>query len=356
MKRILVILLLVQLWTIGVFAQEVHNSQYYSMPLYLNPANAGNSYFDFRGAVDVRNQWSTASVPFTAQYLYGDIKRATYFMEESWAGIGVSFMNDIAGDGLKSIYGAVTGAFHKAVSRGNDVIWSNGVTLMLVNRSVDYQALLTDDMWDEYANTFRKQAMTGEYGRGIKSFFYVDLSIGSKLTYYDAKDSYSFGVSISHLMQPNESFYRYEVTNNLARKFTLHGDMRKSLMSGGEFFLNSSFVVDFQDSGVYALVGSNIERPYNYTKTKSFILGLWFRSTLDLIPSAGMEFNNYKIMASYDIPFSDKAYKNRGGFEISLTYTTGYMNPVEQICKYKYLKPVKHNKGSIPCPKFKTGN
>jgi|GEM_PF-1771474 len=356
MKRILVILLLVQLCALRGYSQEVHNSQYYSMPLYLNPANAGNSCFDYRGALDVRNQWSTASVPFTSQYLYGDIKRATYFMEESWAGIGVSFLNDIAGDGLKSTYGAITGAFHKAVSRGNDVIWSNGLTLMLVNRSVDYHALLTDDMWDEFANTFRKETVTSEQGKGIKSMFYVDLAIGSKLTFYDGKDSYSFGVSISHLLQPDESFYKYNVTNNLARKFTIHGDMRKTYSQNSEFILNPSFVVDFQDSGIYGLLGCNVERPYNYKKTKSFIFGMWFRSTLDVIPTAGMEFNDFKLIASYDIALSDRAYKNRGGFEISLTYTTGYMNPVEQICKYKYLRPVRHGKGAIPCPKFKTGN
>lgn len=344
--KILLIILALQFIVDELEAQEVHNSQYYSMPLYLNPANTGNSNYDFRGGANVRNQWSSVTVPFTAQYLYGDVKFPIYFIEKSWMGVGVSFLNDIAGDGINSTYGAASLAFHKIISRGNDLLLSGGITTQIINKSVDYQSLNFEDEWQD--NGFNKGTGAGKL-QGASSLFYIDIALGAKLTYYYNTDQYGIGMTVSHINQPSESFYK--MTNNLSRKVTLYASAQKWI-NGGSIILSPSFILDIQDGIGYAIFGSNVAKPYNIGKTKSVLFGLWYRTTEEIIPTVGMEFDSIKLMASYDIPISNNTYRNRGGFEISLTYTIGYSNPIEQMCKYKFLKPRKKTTGAIACPKF----
>lgn len=330
--------------------QEVHNSQFYSLPLFLNPANTGNSVYNLRAGIDYRNQWSSLSVPFNSQLVYADIKLPCYIIEGSWYGLGTMFLNDVSGKGLKSTYGGMSFAFHKSISRGNDIILSTGVTALAVNKSVDYDKLVFDDQWD--GTIFNPGYNTGDY-LGSSSIWYLDMSVGAKLTYYEKRDIYSLGFSVSHINQPSESFYK--ITNNLAKKWTIHGGIEK-WFNRGNWMLNPYFVVDLQSYKTSALIGTNLYNPFDYYRTKSFIAGLWYRTTNELIPTVGLEFDKIRLIASYDVPLSNSTYKNRGGFEISLTYTIGYTNPIEQLCKYKYLKPRKKRKGAIPCPKFKTGN
>ncbi len=349
MKKLLFLILGVCFMGVQLRGQEVHNSQFYSLPLFLNPANTGNSVYNVRAGIDYRNQWSTVSVPFSSESVYADVKLPCYFIEGSWFGLGIMLLNDVAGEGLKSTYGGLSFAFHKSVSRGNDLILSTGVTAEIVNRSVDYQKLVFDDQWD--GTIFNPGYQSGDY-LGAASLWYLDMAMGTKLSYYQKMDIYSVGFSVSHIMQPSESFY--EITNNLARKYTLHGGVEK-WFDRGNWMLNPYFVLDMQSFKTSALIGMNFYNPFDYYRTKSFIAGLWFRTTKEAIPTVGLEFDNIRVIASYDIPFANNTYKSRGGFELSVTYTVGYTNPIEQLCKYKYLKPRKKRRGAIPCPKFKTG-
>lgn len=347
MKLLRIFFIILALHIVGkTQAQEVHNSQYYVMPLYLNPANTGNSNYDFRGGLNIRNQWSNVTVPFTAQYMYGDVKIPVYFVEKSWIGLGASFLNDIAGDGIKSTYGGLSLAFHKIISRGNDLLWSSGITTQMINKSIDYQNIKFAEEWRD--NSFNNSANRADL-EGASSLFYLDLSLGTMLTYYYNTDQYSLGLSMSHINQPSESFYK--LTNNLARKLTIYASGQKWI-NNGTLILYPSFTVDIQDGVAYAVLGSNIYKPYNLEKTKSVIFGLWYRTTEELIPTVGIEFTSFKLMTSYDVPITNKTYANRGGFEITLTYTVGYSNPIEQICKYQFLKPRKRGTGAIACPKF----
>jgi type IX secretion system PorP/SprF family membrane protein len=343
--KLLVIILLLHI--VGkTQAQEVHNSQYYAMPLYLNPANTGNSNYDFRGGLNVRNQWGAVSVPFTAQYMYGDIKLPVYFGKRSWVGLGASLLNDIAGDGIQSTYGGLSFAFHKVISRGYNLLWSNGISTQLINKSIDYREFKRVNEWGNNLSNKTGDIVNLE---GKSSFFYIDLSLGTKLTYFYNKDKYSLGVSMSHINQPSESFYN--LTNNLSRKLTIYASAEKWI-NNKSLILHPSCTIDIQDGYIYAIFGSNVFKPYNLEKTKSIVFGIWYRTTEEIIPTVGVEFTNFKLMTSYDVPISDKTYANRGGFEITLTYTLGYSDPIEQLNKFQFLKPRKRIYGAIPCPKF----
>lgn len=344
--KIILIILVFQLIYGGLKAQEVHNSQYYETPLHLNPANAGDSYYNFRGGLNIRNQWSTVSVPFTAQYMYADVRIPTLAIKKCWLGLAASFLNDIAGDGIKSTYGGLTLAFHKIASRKNNLVLSGGATVQMINKSVNYQNIKFAEQWKD--NSFAGSALPANLG-GASSLFYMDFSVGTKLSYYYHSDRYSIGLSASHINQPSESFY--QMTNNMATKLTLNLDIMK-WVNKGRLIINPSLAMDMQDGKYYGIIGTNILKPYNLDRTKSVIFGVAYRTTEELIPSVGMEFQNYKLMTSYDIPITGKTYSNRGGFEFTFTYTIGYSDPIEQIVRYKSLKAKKLKDKALPCPKF----
>lgn len=345
--KIILLILVFQLIYGGLKAQEVHNSQYYETPLHLNPANAGDSYYNFRGALNIRNQWSTVSVPFTAQYMYADVRIPTRIFKKSWMGVAASFLNDIAGDGIKSTYGGVTLAFHKIATRKNNLVISGGATVQMINKSVNYQNIKFAEQWRD--NSFAGSALPSNLS-GASSLFYMDFAAGVKLSFYSSKkDRYSVGFSASHINQPSESFY--ELTNNMATKLTFSADAMK-WVDRGRLIINPSCTVDMQDGKFYGIVGTNILKPYNLDKTKSVIFGVAYRTTEEFIPSVGMEFQNYRLMTSYDVPLTEKTYSNRGGFEFTFTYTIGYSDPIDQIVKYKSIKAKKLTDKALPCPKF----
>lgn len=344
-KIIIFLFLLINALIYKVHAQEVHNSQYYAMPLYLNPANTGDSNFDFRSGLSVRNQWSTASVPFSAQYLYGDVKIPTKLIQRAWFGLGISLLNDIAGDGINSRYGALSLGFHKLISRGDDLLLSGGITTQIINKSVDYNNI---NFAQEWVDSKFEKGVVGDL-TGSSSMFYIDLSIGTKLTYFFNGNKYSIGVSASHINQPSESFYR--LTNNLATKYSLYLES-EFWIAERQLKFEPSLVLDMQEGETYLLGGFNILKPFNIRRSKCLILGLWYRSVVEVIPVVGLEFNKFKFIASYDVPLHDMTYRKRGGFEISVTYKTGYKNPIEQIRKYRFLKKQDIKRGAIPCPQF----
>ena len=61
MRKVFYILLLI---TPILNAQDVHFSQYYNTPAFVNPANVGAFNGDLRGIINYRNQWSSIDSPF----------------------------------------------------------------------------------------------------------------------------------------------------------------------------------------------------------------------------------------------------------------------------------------------------
>jgi hypothetical protein len=77
---------------------------------------------------------------------------------------------------------------------------------------------------------------------------------------------------------------------------------------------------------------NNQENPTN------FYAGSWFRLGDAVIPYLGLEFNNIRIGATYDVNISSlkTASQSRGGIEISLLY----------------IRRTDNGRKNIPCPMF----
>jgi len=107
MKRVFLVCgLIFGICDLGIYAQDIHFSQFYTSPLNLNPALTGMMRSSQRFVANYRNQWS-ASLGANAYNTYSvsydqKIPVGTY----DYFGIGGSFWGDVAGE---SRFGSTSG-------------------------------------------------------------------------------------------------------------------------------------------------------------------------------------------------------------------------------------------------------
>jgi type IX secretion system PorP/SprF family membrane protein len=303
----------------------------------------GNSDYNLRGGVNYRNQWNSVTIPFVSQSAYVDGKLSTRLFNSSWLGVGGMLFNDKAGEGnLKTNQVQLASSINKSLNAGNTLFVHFGTSVEFVNKSVDYDKL-----------SFEVEDRL----QGKQSLFYADFSLGSLVTYFKGANRYFMGMALSHINQPQESFYKKlenplsTVSNNLKRKFAWHGGMEGRITP--RLFFRPEFMFTSEKGANEWILGSNFYMPYG---KRGIVLnyGLWYRFSQDIIPVFGFQKKKLKLLISYDINVSRlaTATSNRGGLEISLTYNYNYSNPRE-VRKLKRKQRVKRlgNK-AISCPKF----
>ncbi|PXX96173.1 hypothetical protein DF185_20555 [Marinifilum breve] len=348
-KSILIFLLIIISGVFKLSAQRVHSSQFYSIPLLLNPALTGNSDYNLRGGINYRNQWNSVTIPFVSQSVFVDGKLSTQLLSSSWIGVGGMIFNDKAGDGgLKTTQVMFASSLNKSLNAGNTLFLHGGIGVEMINKSVDLSKL-----------TFGEQLEGGETGEDFisQSLFYMDFSLGMQMTYFRGKTKYFLGTSVNHINEPKESFYRYESqdinysTNNLKRRFALHAGA-ESRISPRMYFKPEIMYTTEKNANEW-IAGANFMTLFG-NRGNIFHYGLWYRFTQDIIPAFGYERKRLKIMLTYDINVSDLqvASSSRGGLEVSLTFNYNYSNPRE-IRKLKRRQKVKKlGDKAISCPKF----
>ncbi len=299
--------------SIIVNGQDVHYTQMYSTPLYVNPAFTGNHQCDFRAGVNFRQQAASFTVPFETYSAWGDTRVYPSFLgRRSWIGLGANVYYDNAGDGaLKKIQGMFLASFSQGFNADNSLYGSLGVGIGYTNRSVDVSKFIFGDQWN--INTLGFTDGTGE-SLPSSSIFYTDFNLGLSVHHLvDNKWMYEIGVSASHINQPIESFYGEE--NKVGVKFIASATLQRIL---SEKILIKPEVYFITQQGVTeTVVGANLV--FGMTDVKLYG-GLWTRIGRDIMPTLGLEYNNFTMIFSYDINVSKQriASNYQGGFEFSL--------------------------------------
>lgn len=313
------------------FSQDIHYSQMYATPLYVNPAFTGNHECDFRAAANFRQQAASFTVPFETYTAWGDTRIYPEFLRRrGWFGLGAHLYYDNAGDGdLQKVQGMIFTAYSQGFNSDNSLYGSLGVGLGITNRSVNKSAFIYGDQWDDDLLMF-DLGMTSSDITNIKysSIFYYDFNLGLSLHHMvNSSWMYEVGGSISHINKPEESFFGSGGANNkVGRKIIAHGTVQhilsKNLLIKPELYFISHEGVN------QTLLGANLVAGVAELKLYG---GLWYRFGRDIIPNVGIEYNKLTIMFSYDINVSKQhlASNYQGGFEISL---------VKKFCARKSTK------------------
>ncbi len=300
--------------------QDVHYSQMYATPLYVNPAFTGNHECDYRVGVNYREQAASFTVPFTTYSAWGDTRFSPKFLRQrGWFGVGAHLYYDNAGDGdLTKVQAMLFTAYSQGFNADNSLYGSLGIGLGITNRSINVNNLIFGDTWDPNNYRFDPQLYPSGDPKALQntSIFYPDFNLGLSVHHLvSEKWMYEVGASISHINTPEESFYG-SGNNKVGRKYIAHATLQRILT---DRFLIKPEVYFIAHEGVQeTILGANMVFSAKELKLHG---GLWTRVGRDIIPVLGVEYNKLIVLFSYDVNVSKQrvASNYKGGFELSLT-------------------------------------
>ena len=181
--------------------QDIHYSQMWATPLYVNPAFTGNHECDFRAAANYRQQAASFTIPFTTYTAWGDTRIYPEFLRrKGWFGLGAHLYYDNAGNGdLQKVQGMIFAAYSQGFNSDNSLYGSLGVGIGVTNRSIDKNALIYGDQWSNTDLAFDLTQISGDITNiQYTSIFYPDFNLGLSLHHLvNERWMYEVGGSIS---------------------------------------------------------------------------------------------------------------------------------------------------------------
>ncbi|MCC6816577.1 MAG: PorP/SprF family type IX secretion system membrane protein [Saprospiraceae bacterium] len=316
----------------NILAQDIHQSQFYTSPLNLNPALTGNFFGDQRFALNYRNQWFVDDLvkylTFTGSY---DLR----LFPKKWTQRGIWSLGflvnyDKAGDSrLGLTHLGVSASFAYPINNKN--IFSLGAMIGGTSRRFSVDNLT----WDEQYNngSYDPNRPSGE-NIGSSSNFFMDVSAGLNYRWQKSKRTkLDLGLGAYHLNKPDQIFYSSNQTIQLPYRFTIYA--LPSLNLSKRFDL--LFHVLYQNQRPYEEIvyGGYLRSYLSRQRGREFnvLLGIAVRNADALIPKVAFEYKNWYLGVSYDINNSDfkKATNRRGGPEFSLIHVFVKARPIEVL-------------------------
>tara|TARA_B100000902_G_scaffold27181_1_gene32741 strand:- start:17793 stop:18743 length:951 start_codon:yes stop_codon:yes gene_type:complete len=291
------ILKILFLFVLKIQAQDIHFSQFNVSNSLLDPSIIGTQSGDFRVSFQKRTQWKAVAYPFNTVAANFAVKN---IIDNS--SLELQFFNDVAGDSY-----ITASQFNASINRNFAInveqTFSLGLSLGISQRGADFSNLIFEENEDLKNISFR----------------YFDLGIGANysITKLDGIN-FIFGLSAFHINQPRQSLIK-ENDVNLEEKYNLYC---KSFFSiNNNISVNPALIYTRQGKSKELIFGSEID-----LKTASsnidIVSQIFYRLNDALIPAFGINYQNIKVIVSYDINISDLAIAsyNKGGFEFSIIY------------------------------------
>ena len=298
MKAIVVLLLLAV--CLEAQAQDPSFTQFYSNPIYLNPALAGSTGCP-RIVSNYRNQWPQ----LTGNYITSAVTYDSYVKSIS-GGLGIIALHDMQGQATiqTSMIGGVY-SYNLKVNRKFSIMV--GARAAYFQKFLDWDKLTFGDMIDPRRG-FIYQTGDVPRGNGRRGFFDVSAgAVGFGKNYY-------FGIAAHHLNRPDESMILG--TSRLPMRITGHAGAEIKLGQRGRYTNTTSIlpniIYQYQNGFQELNIGT-------YIKYGDFTVGAWYRNRDAFILLFGANFEKFKLGYSYDLTVSKLGNGISGGsHEVSL--------------------------------------
>ncbi len=318
--------------TNSVKAQDPNYSQFFSNPLYYNPAYTGISQ-GMRARFDYRKQWPSLRNDFQTYNFNADVSIREF---PGSGGLGIMFNKDKAGAGfLETSTAAILAAVKIRLTES--IFTQVGVMSSFVQNNVNWDRyVFTDQINPRYGNIYE----TGFITPGNDQLSYPDFNVGAVFRFAQASHSTTnifgtFGFAVHHVFKPSISFF--DRPSPLPRKLVLHADMifetegystrysssRNRSSNYSEKKINPGIYYELQGEFQTFALGTNIYY-------KNLYGGIWYRNSefsfanaesMVLLLGINTIFNDVsrmKILYSYDLALDDDLLKTGGAHEISL--------------------------------------
>ena len=332
LKKVLILVLLFCSFCDGIFAQDVHFTQWMHAPHTYSPSSIGDFDGEYRFHGNYRNQWSSVTVPFVT--FASMVESNVGFKNIKNLAFSGGVIYDVTGDSKFSTTHINLGSGYKLPfipdSLGNIRL---GIQPTITQKKIDLDALKFDNQYNGFF--YDGNLSNGEILPRL-SRWYFDFAIGIQ---YDLQltESLKLRTAFSgyNLLSPKQSFFN----NNDIRL-----DRRLSWQIDGEYKLNEKLLlkpgVQFSKQGDYYALNFGSLICYDMSKSEyfkqAFFAGVYFRTvdSGDLI--VGMDYDRWKVGVSYDINYSGlvPASNYRGGVELAVIYIIPVPNrrPKYKVC------------------------
>ncbi len=316
-------------------AQDPQFSQFYSAPIYLNPAFAGNT-LQGRTVLNYRNQWPALPAKYVSfaasfDYNFADLN----------SGVALALQQDRAGSaGLRYTNVALHYAYTLRVSR--KLAFKPGIYYSFTFRDIDYAELVFGDQL-----IYNNPASLSASQFSAEPVRYPDLGAGG-LFYMR---NWWAGVSFHHVNQPNQSLIDQEA--RLPMRFSMHGGYNLILTQNVKKKEISSltFVANYKSQGRWDQLDFG-----TYFKYKIVTAGMFYRGVPifknngfgypnhdAVIALLGVEYMQIAFAYSYDLTVSRLITDSGGAHEVSLVYEFANDRAKRRRRRSRFL---------IPCAKF----
>ncbi|MBD3638434.1 MAG: PorP/SprF family type IX secretion system membrane protein [Crocinitomicaceae bacterium] len=314
------------------FAQDVHFSQFYMNPVYLNPALTGNHDCDYRFSANQRTQWKSVSRPYNTFALSAENKSGWILPNLYHA---VNLFHDVAGDGdFRTLEFNISSAYQIYLDHDSVHSVTPGIQIGVNHRSIDFTAL----SWDNQYNGYYYDAGLGSgenFGVSRRTGF--NAAVGAIYAWRpEYRKEIVAGVGWFNIPQMKQSFYGDDLIKRDMR-FVIHAKGVWPL--NFEWDLQPGIMTQFQGKYKEIIFGANA-RYLIIDKRGEFIApyaGVWMRNKDAAYLTAGIYYNRWTAGISYDINFSKlvPASNLRGGLEFSVQYILCIFKPKQithRIC------------------------
>ena len=314
------------LFTFTFFSTKIHSqdaefTQFYSNPIYLNPALTG-THMCPRVSMNYRNQWPGISGTFvTSAFSYDQHVSSLH------GGLGLMFVNDQASNSLVNTRISGIYSYQMKVSRKFSI--RTGFEATYWQKSLDWNQLTFGDMIDPIRG-FVYQTQDIPRGGTVGG---LDLSAGI----VGFSEQFYIGFAAHHLTEPDESM----LSNNsspLPRKYTGHiGAMIPLAGKASKYETEEAFIspnILYRRQGSFQQINMGI-----YLSKGPLVGGVWYRNQDAFILLVGMQMGQVKFGYSYDVTVSKLSMATSGSHELSLQ--------LNFVCE-----PKKRTYRTISCPSF----
>jgi type IX secretion system PorP/SprF family membrane protein len=325
------------LFTTHCSAQDLHFSQYYRTPIFLNPALCGSMEEDIRLMAIARNQWATLPVSYNSIGMSGDMNFPVKVSKDKF-GAGLQLLADRAGDArFTTLQATGSGAYHLVTSGLNFMDLSLGVNANFIQRSYDPYRLTYDNQFngDYFDPTI---PISEQFDRLNLSFFDFGLGLNYQQI-IDGQHVLIVGSSMQHILSKEQKFLDKSSNTLLQPRFNmyLNGEYKFST----KYSVFPLFYYQGQDKKSETVLGIGFgmnlaPRSFERNKIK---LGLNFRLGDAFCPWVQYEHQKTSVQLSYDLNTSPLkiASNSYGGLELSVGYVIRVREQRERLydfCPY----------------------
>lgn len=307
-KYIFAILLL--FFSDASIAQDVSFSQFYTNPLYLNPAFSGTAGVP-RIALQYRNQWSGFNKAYITYNAALDFP-----VKKLQGGIGLNVLNDAQSNQLLNTT-QVNLSYSVYIQISNTFRLNGALQAGYYRNSLNTGELVFADNLDpNYGNHGISRELES---LSDPNYSFFDFSTGVLM--YSEK--LFFGLAAHHLTEPHQSYYNgNDDISRLPRKYSAHFGARLPVYQHGknrkELDISPQLILQYQD----------IFRQINYgmfATKKGFTTGVWFRQNFGIRYDAviflvGFMRKSWQFTYSYDFTVSGLGGQAGGTSEVSLVF------------------------------------